>query len=100
MMRFTIVLDMASSPRDTTESKVAGGSVDRLGVARRRAVAPAIVRRAQVRAALDDLARNPDVRQAGIAACILAAAARIFRNAARFADHQSLVHSQTLPIMS
>ena len=53
------------------------------GVARGRTIAPAIVGRAQVRAALDHLARNPDLRLAGVVALLLAPAARILRDAAR-----------------
>src|SRR4249920_3881917 len=50
---------------------------------RGRAIAAAIVRRTQMRAAFDDLARNFDVRLVRVVAVFLAAAARIFRNAAR-----------------
>src|ERR1700732_1688122 len=52
-------------------------------MARGRAVAAAVIRRAQMRAAFDDLAGNLDLRLAGVVAAILAPAARIFRNAAR-----------------
>src|SRR6516162_526090 len=48
-----------------------------------RAVATAIVRRAQVRAAFDDLAGNFDLRLAGVVALLLPATARILRDAAR-----------------
>src|SRR6188508_2393617 len=51
-------------------------------MARGRAVAAAVVRRAQMRAALDDLAGNPDLRLAGVVAVLLEPAARIFRDAA------------------
>ena len=61
---------------------MAGRGIDRLGMARRRPVAAAVVRRAEMRAALEHLARNFDVGLAGIVARVLAAAARIFRNAA------------------
>src|SRR4051794_37257150 len=61
---------------------MAGGGIDSLGVARGRAVTPAIVRSAEMRAALDYLAGDIDVRKAGVVACLLRAAARIFRNAA------------------
>src|SRR5690349_25165527 len=61
---------------------MAGGGVDRLGMARRRAVAPAVVRRAEMGAALQHLARNPDGRLAGIIALRLRPAARILRHAA------------------
>src|SRR5687768_2804412 len=73
-----------SSPDDAAEADVAGGGVDRLGVARGRAVAAAVARRAQVRAALDDLARNADCRLAGVVAVLLAPATRVCRDAAVF----------------
>ena len=44
------------------EADMAHAAIDHLRVARRRAVASAIVRRAQKRAALDDLALNTDLR--------------------------------------
>src|SRR5215470_1333673 len=56
--------------------------VDRLRVARRWSVAAAIVRRAQVRAALEDLARNPDGGLAGVVALLFTPAARVLGNAA------------------
>src|SRR5258705_11059792 len=69
---------------DAAESEAAGGGIFRLGVARRRTIAAAIVRRAQVRTALDHLAWNPDVGLTRVVAAILAAAARVLRNAAGF----------------
>ena len=69
---------------DTAKPDVAGGCVDRFGVARGGTVAAAIVRRAKVRAALDYLAGNFDIRLAGVVTCSLSAAARIFGNAAGF----------------
>src|SRR4029079_16192169 len=51
-------------------------------MARIRTVAAAVVRRAQMRATLDDLSRNPDPRLAGVVAAVLASAARILRDAA------------------
>src|ERR1700681_3451613 len=62
---------------------MAGGRIDRLRMARRGPVAAAIIRRAEVRSSLQHLARNPDVRQTRIVACVLAAAARILWNTAR-----------------
>ena len=50
---------------------MAGGGVDGLREARRRTIAPAIVRRAEVRAALQHLARNPDLRLARVVALLL-----------------------------
>src|SRR3990170_5546808 len=61
---------MSSPPRsiqasrlslDAAEAEMAGRGIDRLGVARRRAIATAIARRTEKRAALDHLARNLDV---------------------------------------
>src|SRR5712672_4362516 len=52
-------------------------------MARGRAVTAAIVRRAQVRAALKHLAWNPDIRLTRVVARGLGSAARIFRNATR-----------------
>src|SRR6478735_2722661 len=51
-------------------------------MARGRTIAAAIVRSAEMRAAFKNLARNSDVRLAGVVAVCLRAAARIFRNAA------------------
>src|SRR5580693_1371845 len=70
-------------PLHATESDVARGGIDRLGMTRRGTVAAAIIRRAEVRAALQHLARNPDVRQTGIVTGLFAAAARVLGNAAR-----------------
>src|SRR5215470_4882273 len=57
--------------------------VDVFGVARGRPVAAAIVRRTQMRAALDGLAGNLCPWRTGVVAVFFAPAARIFRNAAR-----------------
>jgi hypothetical protein len=51
--------------------------VDRLGVAGGGPVAPAIIGRAKVRAAFQHLARNADLRLAGVVALRLRPAARI-----------------------
>src|ERR1700729_4181148 len=69
---------------DTPESEVARRRIHRFRMARGRAVAAAVIRRAQMRAAFDDLAGDFDLRLAGVVALRLAAAARIFRNAACF----------------
>src|SRR5260370_634178 len=66
----------------TPKSDMAGGCVDRLGVACGGTVTPAVIRCAEMGAALDHLAGNFDVGLAGIVACGLSAPARIFRNAA------------------
>ena len=53
-------------------------------MSRGRTIAPAIVRRAEMRAPLKDLARNSDVGLAGVVAVAFRPATRIFRNATRF----------------
>jgi hypothetical protein len=53
------------------------------GVPRRGPVTPAVIWRAQMRAALDHLARDFDVGKIGIGARVVPAAARIFRDAGR-----------------
>src|SRR5215218_9853736 len=53
-------------------------------MARSRPIASAVVRRAQVRAALDDLARDPDVCRGRVVAAVLAPAAWVLRDAAGF----------------
>src|SRR5688572_17565808 len=70
-------------PDDATEANVARRRVDRLRVARGRPIAAAVAWRAEVRAALDDLARDLDRRLARVVAAGLAAAARVLGNAAR-----------------
>ena len=67
---------------DASKANMAGGRVDLLRVTRSRPVAPAVVRRAQVRAAFDDLAGNFDVGRRRVVAALLASAARILRDAA------------------
>jgi hypothetical protein len=69
-------------PHHAAEADMAGRSIDRLAMPRRRAIPAAAIRRAEVRAALQHLSRNPDVRQARVVACLLVAATRISRNAA------------------
>src|SRR5215207_692639 len=73
----------AFSP-DAAEAEMTCRCIDLLGMARRRPIASAIVRRAQVRAALDDLARDPDVSRGRVVAAVLAPGARVLRDAARF----------------
>ena len=58
-------------------------SIDRLGMARGRAIAAAIIAGAEVRTAFKHLAWNFDLRLARVVARRLRPAARIFRNAAR-----------------
>src|SRR6516225_3124885 len=69
-------------PDDAAEADVAGGGVDGLGVARRRTIAATVIRGAQMRAALQYLARNADVRLAVVVAALLRRAAWILRRAA------------------
>src|SRR5215212_6917860 len=72
------------SSLDAPKADMARGSIDRLRVARSRPVAAAVVRRAEMRAALDHLSGNLDVRQRGVVAVVLPSAAWIFGDAARF----------------
>ena len=62
---------------------MACGCIDRFSMTRRRTITTAVIRRAQMRAALDDLAWDFDIRLAGVVAALFASAARIFGNAAR-----------------
>jgi hypothetical protein len=61
---------------------MAHAGVDRLGVPGGRPVAATVIRRAEKRAALDDLARDPQRRVAFVITVRLTPAARIFRDAA------------------
>src|SRR5882762_3943547 len=63
---------------------MARGGVDRLRVSRGRPVTSAIVRRAQMRTAFDDLPWDFHICRSGVEAVGLAAATRILRNAAGF----------------
>src|SRR5215831_8027651 len=67
---------------DTAEANMAHAGVDRLGVPRRRAIAPAVIRRAKMRAAFDDFARYAHGRTAFVVAAGLGPAAGILRDAA------------------
>src|SRR5262245_62064978 len=71
-----------AAPDDAPKAEVARRGIGRLGVAGRWAITAAIARRAQMRAAFDDLARDLDLRLARIVAAVFAPAARVFRNAA------------------
>src|SRR5439155_18142564 len=66
------------------KADMAGRGVDRLGMAGGRPVAPAVIRRTEMRATLQDLARDPDLRLAGVVAHLLTPAARVLRDAAGF----------------
>src|SRR5580704_5457056 len=69
---------------DASKAQVTRGCVDRLRMARSRPVASAVVRRAQMRTAFDDLLWNLDVGRSGVVAAILAPTARVLRDAAGF----------------
>src|SRR3954471_1716970 len=58
---------------DAAETEMAGGGVDGLGMASGRSVASAVVRRAQMRAALDDLTCNLHIGRSRVEAVGLAA---------------------------
>src|SRR5947209_8563738 len=73
-------------PDDATEADMAHARVDGLRMARRRTVAPAVVGRAEVGAALDHLARNAAYRIPRVETAGLCAIARIGGNAARGTD--------------
>src|SRR5687767_445364 len=64
------------------ETDVTRGRVDRLRVAGGRAVATTVIRRAQERAALEDLARDADFGLTTVVALLDACATRIAWNAA------------------
>ena len=70
-------------PHDAPEADVTGRGVDRLREPRGRPVAPAVVRRAQVRSALEHLAGDSYLRLARIVAVLQPRPARIRRDAAR-----------------
>src|SRR5215207_10432081 len=84
MMSSSVIGCVEAFSPDAAEAEMTGGCVDLLGMARSRSIASAVVRRAQVRAALDDLARDPDVRRGRVVAAVLAPAARVLRDAAGF----------------
>src|SRR5215469_10930497 len=69
-------------PDDAAKADVAGGGVDGLGVARRRAVAAAVIGSAEMRAALQDLARDADLRLAAVITAVLRRATRVLGRAA------------------
>src|SRR6516225_2358224 len=83
-LSFFFSLIIACLSYDASKTNMAGGRIHRFRVARSRAVAAAVVRRAEMRAAFKDLARDFDLRQRRIVAVLLAPAAGILWNAARF----------------
>src|ERR1700754_2291679 len=72
-----------SSP-NASKAKMTGGGIDRLRVSRCRPVASAVVRRAQMRAAFDDLPWNFHIGRSGVIAVGLTAAAWVLWNATNF----------------
>src|SRR5262252_473866 len=83
MTRYSFRESSVPPPDDASEPQMACRRIHVLGVTSGRTVAAAIIRRTQMGAAFDDLARDLGCRQTGIVAVFLAAAARIFRNATR-----------------
>src|SRR5579872_5519960 len=75
---------ISSGAKDAPEADMARRCIDGLRVTCRGAVAAAIIRRAEMRAAFEDLARNPDRRLAGIVTRFLFGAARIDGDTTRF----------------
>src|SRR5215510_5948796 len=72
---------------DAAESEVTGGGIDVLRHARRGAIALAVIRRAQVRAAFHDLARDALARRdARVDARLARASSRVGDRAARLRD--------------
>src|SRR5271165_1472594 len=67
----------------TTKSDMTGAGVDHLRMPRRRTVAPAVVGRAEIGAAFDNLARDTDAGLRRVVAQGLQTALRIARHAAR-----------------
>src|ERR1700730_18340581 len=63
--------------QDAAETNMARRGVHRLGMTRGRAVAAAVIRRTEVRAALQHLTRNHDFGLAGVVARFLTTAPRI-----------------------
>src|ERR1044071_440909 len=74
---FVKFLELLPRPGDAAKAQVARRCVDRLRHARRRPVAPAIVRRAQVRSAFHDFAWYAAAPGRQIEALISIAAARV-----------------------
>src|SRR6202008_390535 len=70
-------------PDNAAKTDVARGGVDGLGVARRRAVAATVIGGAKMRAALQYLAWDMDVRLAAVITALLGRATRVLRRAAR-----------------
>src|SRR6185436_8749050 len=69
-------------PDDAAEGDVRVRRIDRLREAGGGPVPPAVVRRAQMRPALQDLARNPDIGNARVVAILSLRSERVSRDAA------------------
>src|SRR4029079_621284 len=82
MTSFSRLLRSDGFSSDASKAEMACGGIDRLRMARCRPVTSAVVRRAQMRAAFDDLPWDLHICRSGIEAVGLGAAARILRNAA------------------
>src|SRR5262249_4296913 len=67
---------------DAAEAEVAGGRIDRLRHPRRRPIAPAIIRRAQIRTTLHHLARDANPGCVRVVALLCFASARVVDRAA------------------
>src|SRR5687767_12831382 len=76
-------LDLSHRPDDAAEANVAGRGIDRLREAGGWTVAPAVVGRAEMRAPLQNLARNRNLRRVWVVADVGTRAARVHRDAAR-----------------
>src|SRR5262245_31533264 len=82
MVRLSNPTRCARGTDDAAEAKVAGRRIDRLRETRGRPVSPAVVRRAQMRSALDHFSRDANAWVARIVACFLVAASGVLGNAA------------------
>ena len=78
--------DLCRRAHDAAETEVADRGIHGLRHARRRPVAPAVVRRAQVRAALHHLSRDANVRQARVVALLRLPAPGVLQGAAGVLD--------------
>src|SRR5262245_33501266 len=76
---------------DAAEAEMARRRVDALRHARGRAIAPTVVRRAEIRTALHDLARDFHAGCTRVVARLLGAAARVRHRAARVLDLRVLL---------
>src|SRR6516164_2858768 len=82
LFRLSLVGGRRGLTNDAAKADMARRGVDRLRMTGGRAVTAAIIRRAEVRAAFQHFARNPDCGLAGVIARIFGSAARVDRDAA------------------